>query len=74
MFLVARLLVAIAQILDYLLWAYAWILLARVVISYINADPHHRLIRFLYGATEPIFARVRAKLPLSSVALIFRRS
>ena len=39
MFLVANLLVAIAQILDYVLWAYAWILLARVVISYINADP-----------------------------------
>ena len=54
MFLVANLLVAIAQILDYLLWAYAWILLARVVISYINADPNNPLIRFLYGATEPI--------------------
>ncbi len=66
MFLVANLLVAIAQILDYLLWAYAWILLARVVISYINADPNNPLIRFLYGATEPILSRVRAKLPLSS--------
>ncbi|HYJ17521.1 MAG TPA: YggT family protein [Candidatus Limnocylindria bacterium] len=66
MFLVANLLVAIAQILDYILWAYAWILLARVVISYINADPNNPLIRFLYGATEPILSRVRAKLPLSS--------
>ena len=66
MFLVANLLVAIAQILDYILWAYAWILLARVVISYINADPHNPLIRFLYGATEPVLARLRAKLPLSS--------
>ena len=66
MFLVANLLFAIAQILDYILWGYAWILLARVVISYINADPNNPLIRFLYGATEPVLARVRTKLPLSS--------
>ena len=65
MFLIANLLVAVAQILDYVLWAYAWILLGRVVISYINADPHNPLIRFLYSVTEPVLQRVRAKLPVS---------
>jgi len=66
MFLFANLLVAVAQILDYVLWVYAWILLGRVIISYINADPNNPLIRFLYSATEPVLERVRAKLPLSS--------
>jgi YggT family protein len=66
MFLIANLLVAVAQILDYVLWAYAWILLGRVVISYINADPKNPLIRFLYSVTEPVLERVRAKLPVSS--------
>ena len=66
MFLIANLLVAVAQILDYVLWAYAWILLGRVVISYINADPNNPLIRFLYSATEPVLQRVRAKLPVTS--------
>jgi len=66
MFLFANLLVAVAQILDYILWAYAWILLGRVVISYINADPGNLLIRFLYSATEPVLQRVRAKLPMTS--------
>ena len=66
MFLIANLLVAVAQILDYVLWAYAWILLGRVVISYINADPNNPLIRFLHSATEPVLARLRAKLPLAS--------
>ena len=66
MFLVANLLVAVAQVLDYVLWAYAWILLGRVVISYINADPNNPLIRFLYNVTEPVLERVRAKLPLST--------
>ena len=66
MFLVANLLVAVAQILDYVLWAYAWILLGRVLISYINADPNNPLIRFLYNVTEPVLERVRLKLPLST--------
>ena len=66
MFLIANLLVAVAQVLDYVLWAYAWILLGRVVISYINADPNNPLIRFLYSATEPVLQRVRARLPVTS--------
>lgn len=66
MFLIANLLFAVAQILDYVLWGYAWILLGRVIITYINADPNNPLIRFLYGATEPVLERLRAKLPLSS--------
>jgi len=66
MFVFANLLFAVAQVLDYILWAYAWILLGRVVISYINADPKNPLVRFLYGATEPVLARVREKLPLTS--------
>jgi len=43
MIIFANLLVALAQIVDYVLWAYAWILLARVVISWINADYLTRL-------------------------------
>lgn len=66
MFLIANLLVAVAQVLDYALLAYAWILLARVVISYINADPHNPLIRFLHSATEPVLVRVRARLPVTA--------
>ncbi len=66
MFLIANLLVALAQILDYLLWAYGWILLARVVISYLNVDPANPLIRFVYSVTEPVLERVRARLPVSS--------
>jgi len=66
MFLFANLLFAIAQVLDYVLWAYAWILLGRVVVSYINADPNNPLIRFLYSATEPVLERVRAKLPITT--------
>ncbi|MEO6163413.1 MAG: YggT family protein [Candidatus Binatia bacterium] len=66
MFLLANLLVAVAQILNYVLWAYLWIIFGRVVITYVKADPNHPLIRFIYAATEPVLERVRAKLPVMS--------
>ncbi len=64
MFIISNFLVAVAQVLDYVLWAYTWILLARVVISWVNADPYNALVRFIYSATEPILERVRERLPV----------
>jgi YggT family protein len=64
MFAVANLLVALGQVLDYVLWAYGWILLGRVLISWVNADPYNPIVRFLYIATEPVLARVRRLLPV----------
>ena len=64
MFIIANLLIAVAQVLDYVLWAYIWILLGRVVISWVNADPHNPIVRFLYNATEPVLVRVRRVLPV----------
>ena len=64
MFLVANLLIAVAQVLNYLLWAYMWIVIARVIISWVNADPSNPLVRFIYGATEPVLEPVRRALPV----------
>jgi YggT family protein len=63
MFVFANLIVAIAQVLDYILWAYSWILLGRVVISFFNADQDNPIVRFLYAATEPVLAPLRRRLP-----------
>ena len=64
MFLVANLLIAIAQILDYVLWAYMWILIGRIIVSWVNADYSNPIVRFLYAATEPVLAPVRRRLPV----------
>jgi YggT family protein len=64
MFVASNFLVALAQILDYVLWAYIWILIARVIISWVNADPHNPLVRFVYNVTEPVLERVRHRLPV----------
>jgi YggT family protein len=64
MFLLTNFLIALAQVLDYILWAYIWILFGRVVISWVNADPYNPIVRFLYNATEPVLHRIRRVLPL----------
>ena len=63
MFIFTNLLFAVAQVLDYVLWAYVWILIGRIVISFVQADHNNPLVRFLYNATEPVLERVRARLP-----------
>jgi YggT family protein len=69
MMIFANLLVAFAQIVDYVLWAYAWILLARVVISWINADDANPIVRFVYAVTEPILDPVRRRLPVFAAGI-----
>lgn len=68
MFVLANLIIALAQIIDYVLWAYVWILIGRVVISYVSADPNNPLVRFLHRATDPILDRVRGKFPMLTTA------
>jgi YggT family protein len=64
MFITADLLIALAEVLRYVLWAYSWILLGRVVVSWVDADPDNPIVRFLYVATEPVLSRVRRMLPV----------
>jgi len=64
MFILVNLLIAVAQVLDWVLWAYIWILIGRFIISFVNVDSDNPIVRFLYGATEPVLERVRQRLPL----------
>jgi YggT family protein len=64
MFILTNFLFATAQVLDYLLWAYLWILVGRFVISLVNADYDNPIVRFVYAATEPVLERVRERMPV----------
>jgi YggT family protein len=64
MFVVANLLLGVAQVLDYLLWGYMWIIIGRVIISWVDADPYNPIVRFVYSATDPVLDRVRRVLPV----------
>jgi len=54
---------AIASVLDLLLTAYMWIIIAAAVISWVNPDPYNPIVRFLYGATEPVLRPIRKRMP-----------
>ncbi len=65
MFVVNNFMMAVAQLIDFILTAYMWIIIGRAVISWVNADPYNPIVRFLYEATEPVLSRIRRYVPLS---------
>ena len=64
MFVLANLLLGIAKVIDMLLWFYMWVIIARVVISWVNADPYNPIVRAIASVTEPVLYRVRRSLPV----------
>lgn len=71
MFVVNNFMSAIAQLLDFLLTAYMWIIIGRAIISWVNADPYNPIVRFLYEATEPLLSRIRRYLPINFGSIDF---
>ena len=65
MFVFNNFMMAIAQLVEFLLVAYMWIVIGRAVISWVNADPSNPIVRFLYEVTEPLLRRIRRLLPVS---------
>ncbi len=64
MFAVSNLIVGIARVLEMFLQMYMFIVLGRVIISWVNADPYNPIVRFLNRATEPLFRRIRRWFPI----------
>ncbi len=63
MFVIGNLIEAIAVVVDYVLWAYIWVLIARAIISWVSPDPFNPIVRFLHRATEPVLRPIRRRLP-----------
>ena len=83
MFVIANLLEAIAVVVDYVLWAYIWVIIARAIVSWVSPDPFNPIVRFLYRATEPVLRPIRRRLPdmpidfspmIVIIAIVFLRS
>lgn len=52
------------QLLAALLQLYTFVLLARILISWIpNLDPYHPAVRMLYQVTEPVLEPARKLIP-----------
>jgi YggT family protein len=71
MFVMRNLVVAFATILDYVLWAYMWVLIIRAVLSWVSPDPYNPVVRILYSITEPVLSFLRRKFPLMAGSIDF---
>src|SRR5215510_4794447 len=69
MFLITYFFVALANLVNLVIVAYIWILIARAIISWVSPDPFNPIVRFLYRVTEPVLRPVRNALPLQGLGL-----
>ena len=59
---IARLLYAVLQV-------YSFLILARVIMSWVNPNPRNELLRMVIRFTEPVLAPLRALIPLQGIDL-----
>jgi YggT family protein len=55
---------ALARLVDLALSLYIWIIIARAILSWVNPNPYHPLVRLIISLTEPVLAPIRRRLPL----------
>jgi YggT family protein len=68
-FLLSNLVLALANVVNLVLQAYFWVIIARAVLSWVNPDPYNPVVRFLYRVTEPVLRPIRHRLPTFQMGL-----
>ena len=69
MFVASNLVFALARLVELVLWAYFWMIIARAVLSWVSPDPYNPVVRFLYRSTEPVLRPIRDRLPTFQMGL-----
>ena len=70
MFVLGNLVRTLAFILNQVLILYGWVVLAAVLITWINQDPFNPIVRVLRGVTDPVFEWVRRRLPFAMMGML----
>jgi len=65
MYIVGYFLMAVANILNFALLFFMWVVIARAVLSWVNPDPYNPIVRFIHNVTEPVLYQVRSKIPIN---------
>ena len=65
MYIVGYFLMAVANVLNFVLLFFMWIVIARAILSWVNPDPYNPIVRFIHNVTEPVLSQVRKKLPIN---------
>ncbi len=48
-----------------------WLIIIRVILSWIRHDPYHPIFRFIYESTELVLGPIRRLLPLGYMGIDF---
>ncbi len=65
MFVFSNFLVAVAEVLRWVLNIFMWIVIARAILSWVNPDPYNPIVRFIHNVTEPVLYQIRKRIPLN---------
>lgn len=64
MFVLANAMLGLAYILNSLIFIAQILVIARVIVSWVSADPRNKLVEFIVASTEPLLYPIRRRLPL----------
>jgi YggT family protein len=53
----------IAMLIALVAQMYVFVLIGRVICSWVNADPYHPIVRFIWMVTEPVLVHIRRVIP-----------
>jgi len=65
MYIIGYFLMAVANVLNFVLLFFMWIVIARAILSWVNPDPYNPIVRFIHNVTEPVLYQVRKKIPIN---------
>lgn len=77
MFVLGNFLIAAGRVLDIALTLYLWVVIIRVLISWVSPDPYNPIVQFLYRVTDPVLRPIQRYVPpaggldFSPIVLIF---
>lgn len=54
---------ATAGVLHLLLQFFYWLMIARVILSWVSPDPRNPIVQFIYNTTEPMLSKIRERIP-----------
>ena len=53
----------LAEVLGWAMELYKYVVIIAVLMQLVNADPANQLVHFFSAATEPLFVRIRRRMP-----------
>jgi YggT family protein len=65
MFVISNFISACATVLSGVITVLFWLIIARALVSWVNADPSNPIVQFLNKVTEPVLYPIRKWLPFS---------